>query len=116
MGLRLRAADDADAVHGQLLRGLDRGPPDAPLAATLLEERRPGGDLSREARAFPLRRPPATRSSSGFLEPLARRWARRFYDLHALQEGRLTIYLVYVLGTLVALLSWSVVRGWFPPR
>jgi hypothetical protein len=31
-----------------------------------------------------------------------------------LQEGRLTFYLVYVLGTLVALLAWSVLRGWFP--
>jgi hypothetical protein len=50
------------------------------------------------------------------LEPFASRWARRFHDLHALQEGRLTIYLVYVLGTLVALLAWSALRGWIPPR
>ncbi|MBK9373556.1 MAG: hydrogenase [Holophagales bacterium] len=84
------------------------------VAATLLEERLPEGIFPRGARvsaAAPARDPVLLR----FLEPFARRWARRFYDLHALQEGRLTIYLVYVLGTLIALLAWSVLRGWFPP-
>lgn len=84
-------------------------------AAPLLEERRPEGAFPRSASVSspaPARDPLLLR----LLEPLAGRWARRFHDLHALQEGRLTIYLVYVLGTLVALLSWSVVRGWFPPR
>ena len=83
------------------------------VAATLLEERLPEGIFPRGARvsaAAPARDPVLLR----FLEPLAQRWARRFYDLHALQEGRLTIYLVYVLGTLIALLAWSVLRGWFP--
>jgi hypothetical protein len=85
------------------------------VAATLLEERLPEGIFPRGARvsaAAPARDPVLLR----FLEPFARRWARRFYDLHALQEGRLTIYLVYVLGTLIALLAWSVLRGWFPPQ
>jgi len=84
-------------------------------AAPLLEERRPEGAFPRAASVSspaPARDPLLFR----LLEPFAERWARRFHDLHALQEGRLTIYLVYVLGTLVALLSWSVVRGWFPPR
>jgi hydrogenase-4 component B len=84
-------------------------------AATLLEEHRPEGAFPRGARvsaAAPARDPLLLR----LLEPFTQRWARRFYDLHALQEGRLTIYLVYVLGTLVALLAWSVLRGWFPPR
>ncbi len=83
------------------------------VAATLLEERLPEGIFPRGARvsaAAPARDPVLLR----LLEPFARRWARRFYDLHSLQEGRLTIYLVYVLGTLVALLAWSVLRGWFP--
>ena len=82
-------------------------------AAPVLEERRPEGSFPRAARVSPpapARDPLLLR----FLEPLAGRWARRFHDLHALQEGRLTIYLVYVLGTLVALLSWSVLRGWVP--
>ena len=85
------------------------------VAATLLEERLPEGIFPRGARvsaAAPARDPVLLR----LLEPFAQRWARRFYDLHALQEGRLTIYLVYVLGTLIALLAWSVLRGWFPPR
>ena len=84
-------------------------------AAPLLEVRRPEGVFPRGASVSvpaPARDPLLLR----LLEPFAGRWARRFHDLHALQEGRLTIYLVYVLGTLVALLSWSVLRGWIPPR
>ncbi|MCL4809327.1 MAG: hypothetical protein KJ062_16295, partial [Thermoanaerobaculia bacterium] len=80
-------------------------------AAAPLEERLPEGIFPRRARvsaAAPARDPVLLR----LLEPFARRWARRFHDLHALQEGRLTFYLVYVLGTLVALLAWSVLRGW----
>ncbi len=85
------------------------------VAATLLEERPPEGIFPRGARvsaAAPARDPVLLR----LLEPFTQRWARRFYDLHALQEGRLTIYLVYVLATLIALLAWSVLRGWFPPQ
>ena len=84
-------------------------------AAPLLEVRRPEGLFPREAgvaEPAPARDPLLLR----LLEPFALRWARRFHDLHALQEGRLTIYLVYVLGTLVALLGWSAFRGWIPPR
>ena len=84
-------------------------------AAPVLEVRRPEGPFPRGASvASPA--PPRDPLLLRLLEPLAGRWARRFHDLHALQEGRLTIYLVYVLGTLVALLAWSVVRGWIPPR
>jgi len=82
-------------------------------AAPLLEVRRPEGTFPREAAVSypaPARDPLLLR----LLEPFATRWARRFHDLHALQEGRLTIYLVYVLGTLVALLAWSALRGWIP--
>jgi hypothetical protein len=82
--------------------------------APRLEERRPEGTFPRGARAneADARDPVLLR----LLEPLAGRWARRFHDLHALQEGRLAIYLVYVVGTRVALLAWSVVRGWIPAR
>lgn len=83
------------------------------VAAAPLGERPPEGIFPRGARvsaSAPARDPVLLR----LLEPLATRWARRFHDLHSLQEGRLTIYLVYVLGTLVALLSWSVLRGWIP--
>ena len=83
------------------------------VATSPLEERLPEGIFPRGARVSapaPARDPVLLR----FLEPLAAKWARRFSGLHALQEGRLTFYLVYVLGTLVALLAWSVLRGWFP--
>ena len=82
--------------------------------APRLEERRPEGPFPRAARAneAEARDPLLLR----LLEPLAGRWGRRFHGLHALQEGRLSIYLVYVVGTLVALLAWSVVRGWIPAR
>ncbi len=84
-------------------------------AANPLEVRLPEGSFPRGAAVsapLPARDPLLLR----LLEPFASRWARRFHDLHALQEGRLTIYLVYVLGTLVALLAWSALRGWIPPR
>ena len=84
-------------------------------AAPLLEVRRPVGTFPRAA-AVSSPAPPRDPLLLRLLEPFAGRWARRFADLHALQEGRLSIYLVYVLGTLVALLTWSVLRGWFPPR
>ncbi|HMM36012.1 MAG TPA: hypothetical protein PKA62_14920, partial [Thermoanaerobaculia bacterium] len=83
-------------------------------AAPVLEVRRPEGSFPRSAAvSAPGARDPLLRR---LLEPFASRWARRFHDLHALQEGRLTIYLVYVLGTLVALLAWSALRGWVLPR
>lgn len=84
-----------------------------PAAASVPTVRRPEGAFPREASVTapaPARDPLLLR----LLEPFAARWARRFHDLHALQEGRLTIYLVYVLGTLVALLAWSALRGWIP--
>ncbi len=83
-------------------------------AASSLDVRLPEGSFARSAAvAAPAARDPLL---VRLLEPLASRWARRFHDLHALQEGRLTIYLVYVLGTLVALLAWSALRGWILPR
>ena len=84
-------------------------------AAPRREERVPEGAFPREASAA-AETPPRDPLLLRLLEPFATRWARRFHDLHALQEGRLTIYLVYVLGTLVALLAWSAVRGWTLPR
>ncbi len=84
-------------------------------AASPLEVRHPEGSFPRGA-AVSAPRPARDPLLLRLLEPLASRWAQRFHDLHALQEGRLTIYLVYVLGTLVALLAWSALRGWIPPR
>jgi hypothetical protein len=46
-----------------------------------------------------------------FYEPFFTRWGERFSALRTLQQGRLPIYLVYVLVTLVALLGWAAVRN-----
>ena len=82
-------------------------------AAPAVEVAPPEGRFPRGARlALAASRDPLVR----VLEPLAGRIARRFSALHALQEGRLAIYLVYVLGTLVALLAWSAFRGGVPLR
>lgn len=42
--------------------------------------------------------------------PVARRWARRAMQLRWLQQGRLTIYLLYILVTLLAFIAWSLVN------
>jgi NADH:ubiquinone oxidoreductase subunit 5 (subunit L)/multisubunit Na+/H+ antiporter MnhA subunit len=43
-------------------------------------------------------------------EPLFVRWAQRFERVRALQQGRLRLYLVYILVTTVAALLWAVVQ------
>jgi len=41
--------------------------------------------------------------------PFAMRWAERAARLRWMQQGRLTIYLLYILVTLLGALAWSVV-------
>jgi formate hydrogenlyase subunit 3/multisubunit Na+/H+ antiporter MnhD subunit len=48
-------------------------------------------------------------------EPFFRRWARRFGRLHALQLGKINVYLVYVMATVVLALAWVSVRTWWTP-
>ena len=43
-------------------------------------------------------------------EPLLLRWARRFERVRWLQQGRLTLYLVYMFLATVAALVWALVR------
>lgn len=42
--------------------------------------------------------------------PRARRWAERAMRLRWLQQGRLTIYLLYIFVTLLAFIAWSLVN------
>jgi hydrogenase-4 component B len=43
-------------------------------------------------------------------EPLVLRWAKRFERVRWLQQGRLTLYLVYIFLAMIATLVWSVAR------
>jgi formate hydrogenlyase subunit 3/multisubunit Na+/H+ antiporter MnhD subunit len=52
---------------------------------------------------------PVTRS---FYEPVLARWADRFARLRWLQQGKLHIYLVYVLVSVFIALAWTSVRTW----
>ena len=55
------------------------------------------------------RRDPVTR---GFYEPFIGRWADRLTRLRWMQQGRLNVYLVYVLVALLIGLAWSSVADW----
>jgi formate hydrogenlyase subunit 3/multisubunit Na+/H+ antiporter MnhD subunit len=44
-------------------------------------------------------------------EPFFARWARRFARLRVLQQGRLHVYLLYILFTVILALAWTSVRN-----
>jgi formate hydrogenlyase subunit 3/multisubunit Na+/H+ antiporter MnhD subunit len=46
-------------------------------------------------------------------EPLFDRWADRFARLRILQQGKLHVYLVYIVVTVVLALAWMSVRTWW---
>jgi hypothetical protein len=76
------------------------------------EESAPQGLFPRDARfasEAPARDPIARRIYEPFLEA----WAARFASLRLLQQGRLTLYLVYVFVTVLALLGWSALRAFW---
>jgi formate hydrogenlyase subunit 3/multisubunit Na+/H+ antiporter MnhD subunit len=45
-------------------------------------------------------------------EPFFAHWARRFARLRVLQQGKVSVYLLYILFTVVLALAWTAVRGW----
>jgi formate hydrogenlyase subunit 3/multisubunit Na+/H+ antiporter MnhD subunit len=49
-------------------------------------------------------------------EPFFTRWAQRFAWLRILQQGKVHIYLLYILFTVVLALAWTAVRGWLLVR
>lgn len=50
--------------------------------------------------------------SSRLYEPFAVRWKNRFERLRWLQQGRLTIYLIYILITTIGGIAWAALRGY----
>lgn len=50
--------------------------------------------------------------SSRFYEPLISRCAARFERLRRLQQGKLTLYLVYIFVTLICGVAWAIFRGY----
>jgi NADH:ubiquinone oxidoreductase subunit 5 (subunit L)/multisubunit Na+/H+ antiporter MnhA subunit len=48
-----------------------------------------------------------------FYEPLFARWGNRFSRLRVLQQGKIHVYLVYIVFMVVVALSWVSVRAWW---
>jgi hypothetical protein len=46
--------------------------------------------------------------------PRARRWAQRAARLRWVQQGRLPLYLLYILVTLIAAITWSILGPFLP--
>lgn len=46
-------------------------------------------------------------------EPFFRRWADRFSELRILQQGKVNVYLLYIVLVVVLALSWVSVRSWW---
>ena len=47
-----------------------------------------------------------------FYEPAFRRWAERFSRLRILQQGKVHVYLLYIVLTVVLALAWVLIRRW----
>jgi formate hydrogenlyase subunit 3/multisubunit Na+/H+ antiporter MnhD subunit len=48
-------------------------------------------------------------------EPFFQRWAARFSRLRILQQGKVNVYLVYIVLMVVLALAWVSVRAWWGP-
>jgi hypothetical protein len=46
-------------------------------------------------------------------EPFFRRCAERFAWLHGLQQGKVHVYLVYIVAVVIAALAWMSARQWW---
>jgi NADH:ubiquinone oxidoreductase subunit 5 (subunit L)/multisubunit Na+/H+ antiporter MnhA subunit len=51
--------------------------------------------------------------SEQLVEPLFRRWATRIAELHILQTGKVHVYLIYIVLTVMLGLAWITVRQWW---
>ena len=49
--------------------------------------------------------------SEWLYEPSFRRWAERFSRLRILQQGKVHVYLIYMVLTVVLALAWATLRG-----
>jgi formate hydrogenlyase subunit 3/multisubunit Na+/H+ antiporter MnhD subunit len=74
--------------------------------------RAPEGPFPAEASFVADGSDPLTR---GLYEPFLARWGDRFARLRFLQQGKVHIYILYIVGTAVAVLAWVAVRQGWPP-
>lgn len=51
--------------------------------------------------------------SEGLFEPFFSRWAARFARLRILQQGKVHVYLFYILVMVVSALAWASLRTWW---
>jgi hypothetical protein len=51
--------------------------------------------------------------SRNVYEPFFRRWANRFARLRILQQGKVNIYLIYIMAVVVLGLTWVSIRFWW---
>ena len=103
MGLRLRRADGADAVHRVVLRPAARRPVPAVLRTRAPVE--PPAGLFPGAVAFSTTTADPCRERLVYRPLFAR--AARARPLRWVQQGRVQLYLLYVLATLLVLLFWK---------
>ena len=101
-------ADGADAVHGAILRGDDRPSTCCRGSSGPGRPARPLGDCFPSRSDFGSACPDPV--SEKLYEPFFRRWADRFSQLRILQQGKVHIYLVYMVLTVVLALAWVSIR------
>ncbi len=73
--------------------------------------RRSPRGLFPSASEFALERPDPV--SDKVYYPFFRRWAERFSRLRILQQGKVNVYLVYIVLMVVLTLAWISVRGYW---
>ncbi len=107
LGMRLRAANGADAVHWPFVRSNAGRTTVAPIFPAAHARSAPTG-LFPTTSDFAADDPdPVT---GKIMEPFFRRWAARFVRLRILQQGNLHVYLIYIALTVVLALLWVSLR------
>ena len=104
MGLRLRRAHAADAIHRLVVRqSADHAVPHVAAAEDRAHVRRRGSFQRGRATGRTLR----TCSTSDFYRPLFLGIAWAASKLRWLQQGRIQLYVLYIALTILVLLVWK---------
>jgi hypothetical protein len=75
-------------------------------------DRTPHGPLTRFPAPFAFASRPRERLLAGLIVPFLERMARRFARVRILQQGRLQVYLLYILGVLLVGIAWAALSPW----
>jgi hydrogenase-4 component B len=75
-------------------------------------DRTPHGPLTRFPAPFAFASHPRERLLAGLIVPFLERMARRFARVRILQQGRLHVYLLYILGVLLVGIAWAALSPW----